>query len=924
MALFFARTSFSQSGNGITTYSAVSNNSSYFKFNNRTSFVIENNGNKYIGYAYPISNTSAVRMSKFDGTSWHVFPYYFATNEKIYAIAVDASNNIWVGTNYGLYEFQDTTYIATYNTGNSSIISNTITCLEAGGGNIYIGTNSGFSVFNGSTFTNYNRASNGMKSDSVLCIKYENPTKIWLGNKWGLDKYDGNSTFIYSSVIGTQTDSVLCVYVDGANNKWIGTNHSGVIKYDNTTFKTMPQLFGNPLGVLWPLHTPSICKSQSGGVMFQSTYFYQVNSTLSQALIEISGSGQVKSYDNISYSSNPTPGPNWYYDILQYDQLLNKIYYVDVSSTTNNFLHSFDPSQYTSFYPTSATSEYLDINGVQALINPSSDIGWDTKSTKYFVPKGGNSSPLKAMSLWMGGYVNGSLRAGAMTYRQNGYDFWPGPLDTTNASIDTATSLQYNRVWKVDRFYIANFIYNWGAGNVQNGTYIVPNSILSWPAHGTGNQSRDLAPFVDVNGDGIYNPQAHGDYPLIKGDQMIWWVYNDKVGRHDATGGAQMGVQVKASAYAFVCPNIADSNRILNYTTFYDYKITNYSPDRLDSFYVSPWLETQLGNYQDDYIGCNVMGNYGFVYNGDNYDEDINGLTGYHDRLPSFSCNILNGPMPNSNDGIDNNNNGIIDEPNERCMMYSFGWYSLTGSPQPGNPSTNQPQQYYNFMHGIWKDGTPMTYGDAGFTAGNPKCRHAFPGLSDPYGISMGGSIASPVVAPGSFGATGWTQPQASVVKNDMRFIIGVGPFTMQPGGTYEVEYALAFSQDSVNCIGDNECILARQATENNQIRNWYANKSFPSCLSLNGVGVKQNAMLDETVKVYPNPATDYLYIEFGERKSKVTVEVYDILGKIVKAGTFNDQSKYIALPVTDLANGMYSIKISKVGAVIVRKFLKD
>ncbi|MGZ3863897.1 MAG: T9SS type A sorting domain-containing protein [Bacteroidia bacterium] len=916
--LAFAGTAFSQNGNGVTTYAAVSNNASYYKFNNRTSFVIDNLGNKYIGYAYPVSSTNVVRLSKFDNSSWHIFPYYFASNEKIYAVAVDASNNIWVGTNYGLYKFQDTTYVATYNTGNSSIISNTITCIEAGNGKVYIGTSSGLSVFNGSTFTNYNHVNNGMKSDTVLCIKYENPGSIWIGNKRGLDKFDGSSVFTYSSVVGASTDSVLCIYIDGSSNKWIGTNHSGVIKYDNLGFYTMPQLYGTPINVNWPVHSPSVCNGPSGGVFFQSTHYNYPTSPVGSSVIEITPGGQVIPYNGIGYSY--FSGTAWTsYDIFQYDYVSNKVYYTDVSPGTNNFLHSFNTSEYVSFYPSPSSSQYLDINNVQALINPNSDLFWDMQSPKYFVPKGTTSSPLFAASLWMGGFVNSSLRAGAMTYRQNGMDFWPGPLDTTNASIDTATSLQYNRVWKVDRFDIANFIYNWGAGNVQNGTFIVPPSIVNWPAHGTGNYSRDLAPFVDVNGDGIYNPLTHGDYPRIKGDQMIWWVFNDKLSRHSETGGAQMGIQVKASAYAYACPNIADSNRILNYTTFYDYKITNYSTDRLDSFYVAPWMDTGLGDESDDYIGCSVMGNYGFVYNGDNYDQV------YGDRLPAFSCNILNGPMANPSDGIDNNNNGVIDEANEKCLMYSFQDYFNSGCTSCGNPIQNSPMTYYNYMRGIWRDGTPMTYGGAGFTyPTNQKCRHIYPGNSDPYGISMGGSVASPVTPTGSYGSTGWTQPQAGVVKNDMRFIIGVGPFTVQPGGTYEVEYALAFSQDSINCIADSICILVRQAAENNQIRNWYANNSFPSCLSLNGVGVRENKMAETSVKIYPNPTTDNLFVEFNESKSKVTVEIYDILGNIVKAGTFNDARKYIVLPVADITPGIYSAKITHEGTTLVKKFVKQ
>src|ERR1700758_1718175 len=254
---------FSQPVNGVTTYNAVSNNSNYNIFSGRTSFVIDNIGNKYIGMAS--TNAHSARLAKFNDTAWQVLPYSFLPFTKVYALAVDASNYLWVATNYGLYKFQDTTNVASY-TGNP--VAN---CLEAGGGNIYIGSNSGLSVFNGSTFTNYNHALNGMKSDTVLSIKYESPTAIWIGSSKGLEKFVG-STFTFNTVAGAPNDSVKCIYIDALNNKWLGTNHNGVIKYDDTNFKTMQQLYGTPIGIDWPINTHSICKGPSGGVFFQSMY----------------------------------------------------------------------------------------------------------------------------------------------------------------------------------------------------------------------------------------------------------------------------------------------------------------------------------------------------------------------------------------------------------------------------------------------------------------------------------------------------------------------------------------------------------------------------------------------------------------------------------------------------------------------------
>jgi hypothetical protein len=48
-----------------------------------------------------------------------------------------------------------------------------------------------------------------------------------------------------------------------------------------------------------------------------------------------------------------------------------------------------------------------------------------------------------------------------------------------------------------------------------------------------------------MNGDGHYNC-LQGDYPLIKGDQIIWWVFNDNYNKHTETGSLHnMGIEVQ-------------------------------------------------------------------------------------------------------------------------------------------------------------------------------------------------------------------------------------------------------------------------------------------------------------------------------------------------------------------------------------------
>ena len=886
-----------------------------------SAFVIDNNGNKWLGYNNNGTSTKITpQLMRFNGTVWDTFPHI--PGKKVNALAVDGANNIWIGSNLGLLKFNGTTF-TTYNISNSNLVNDTIISLACGNGNIYIGTQHGLSVYNGTTFTNYNHTINGMKSDSVYCITVENANTIWLGNLYGLEKFNGTN-FSFYSVLNGPYAKVTCIYIDPQNIKWIGTNAKDAIRYDDVNFTGVFNFIGGwaalqelSCGTSGNPYYPNpsvnnICKGPTGGVYISNGVQGLIGNPF-----EVFSNGKITLW--------PYTGGI----ITQYDYTSNKLFGAYTDGVYIAEINYTDTSIYKGIMGGCNPDRrelLLDINNVSAIILDNADSHRDYSAgvPGYSVPKQKNNKTLFASSFWLGGYNGNTLHTSAMTYREDGFDFWPGPLDTTNATTDSATSMPYDHIWKINRYDIANFTYNWNAGNIQNGTFIPDATILTWPAQGTGNFTRKLAPYIDVNHNGVYDPIHDGDYPDIKGDQMLWHVFNDNLGIHEETGGLHFGVEVHASAYAFICPNIADSDLVLNNTTFYNYKIFNRSKNKYDSCFVSAWMDSDLGDYQDDYIGCDVMNNFGYTYNGENYDYDVGSVTGYHDKLPAFACNILNGPIANSNDGLDNNNNGVIDEPNEKCLQSGLIYYNDTGLPTNGTPVAQQPKAFYNLMKSVWENGTPVTYGANGLTTGNTPCHFLFPGNSDPYGIGLGGSIANPVTPTGNYGATGWTEQQAGNQYGDRRFISNIGPFTMQPGGVYEIDWALVFSQDTINCVGNNTCILPRMVQDNQRIKRWFDANNFPSCLSLIGLGIKQNTIEQLEVTLYPNPASNNVYIEFAVSYKKLTIEVFDILGKLILGLQYNNESRYAIIPVTDLQTGIYMVKIKSDVGYTVKKFIKE
>jgi hypothetical protein len=417
--------------------------------------------------------------------------------------------------------------------------------------------------------------------------------------------------------------------------------------------------------------------------------------------------------------------------------------------------------------PASAQTD-LAINNVRARILGGSDMWWDLQNGRYEVPKGSNRHSLFAGALWIGGEDDGGqLKVAAMTYRQDGSDFWPGPLDYQTASTESAICAAFDKHFQVTRLEVEEYVA-FLAGEAEP-NYQVPNIIYDWPGNRPDGLNEPLAPFYDANGDGFYDPFA-GDYPgfdvkgdkdcktddMLFGDVVLWWVFNDKGNIHTETGAEPIGLEIHAQAFAF------STNDEINNMTFYQYKIINRSSFQLNNTYFGQWVDPDLGQYQDDYVGCDVPRGLGYCYNGDNEDE---GAAGYGLNPPSIGVDFFQGPLADVGDGIDNDRDGIIDEPGEQIIMSAFVYYNNDFT-VIGNPEVAS--HYYQYLKGIWKDGTPIvrngSNGHQPTGGAGPLTSFMFPGDTDP-------------AFPDS-----WTEQSAGNTPADRRFLQSAGKFTLLPG----------------------------------------------------------------------------------------------------------------------------------------------
>ena len=138
---------------------------------------------------------------------------------------------------------------------------------------------------------------------------------------------------------------------------------------------------------------------------------------------------------------------------------------------------------------------------------------------------------------------------------------------------------------------------------------------------------------IDKNGDGVWNPDE--DMPDLLGDETVWCVYNDA---QDAslrrfTDQDPVGVEIRQTVWAS-----ADSNYLGN-VVFVRWSINNAGTvaDVFDSVYFGAWADTDLGDFNDDLVGCDTIIDAGFTYN-NGPDND------YGIDPPCFIISLLQGP----------------------------------------------------------------------------------------------------------------------------------------------------------------------------------------------------------------------------------------------------------------------------------------
>ncbi len=510
---------------------------------------------------------------------------------------------------------------------------------------------------------------------------------------------------------------------------------------------------------------------------------------------------------------------------------------------------------------------------VEVRHSASGDLWWDGVSGKFVVEDATlathPASVAFAASLWLGA----SDPAGNLKFAGNTYglitgntDWSPGPLDNTGL-IDSENCLNFDRLWEVKFSDINLFEADYADNGVIDNT--IPEAIQMWP--GKDNpllegilgfelpSGRYLAPFIDRDNDGIYNPQ-NGDVPDTKGALVAnWWIFNDNGNVHSSSGGNPMAVDVSVLSYSF------DDNPFGASTVFYEYKISNQSVEPILDLHAGLWLDPDLGCSSDDYVGCLPEENLAFVYNHDVIDGNdgtsCNGVPTFDLGIPLFGIKVLEGTK-----NEDQEDNG----------MSSFIYYSIVQDNFP--PPMSDPLtalEMNRLLTGFWRDGTPITEGGTGY---NPSSSEV-----TKYAYSD---------APNS--ASGWSMCSTLAPPGDQRIILGSGPTNLNPGESIKFSLAAIVTQKVVHPCPDVTPLV--EAARFAQV----LYDQLPSSLN--------SAVPKAEFSISPNPATEFINIT-TEKDLIKSIELINISGQLLRYWSDINTSNY-RLDVNGLGKGMYLVKL--------------
>lgn len=354
--------------------------------------------------------------------------------------------------------------------------------------------------------------------------------------------------------------------------------------------------------------------------------------------------------------------------------------------------------------------------------------------------------------------------------------------------------------------------------------------------------------------------------PELKGDQMIWMVYNaadstipywwreDKPFKH-------LTVEIQQTAFSHGSTD-EDSSGLFANTVFFEWMIVNKETDTIDSAYVSLWTDIDFGGASNNPPAIDTLQQLGYCWYSTDFSMD------FGPRPPAVGYVWLYGPVvPQQGDTavfMGGKRPGFLNLP-----LTSFWgiWDDCIVDTSLYCPALSL-EGAWNIARGLDQLGRPII---------DPQTKEktTFPYSGDPVS------------------GTGWIFPRLGT-GGGAGFNMFSGPFTLAPGDTQWVMIALVAAQgsdrfDSIVRLREVAQFLRSSTYENLTITSVRDEKE------------SETPSRFELLQNYPNPFNPSTVIRYQlPRSSRVSLIVYDLLGQEIATLVDGEQSP-----------GSYSVEFS-------------
>lgn len=439
---------------------------------------------------------------------------------------------------------------------------------------------------------------------------------------------------------------------------------------------------------------------------------------------------------------------------------------------------------------------------------------------------------------FLGVDINGQIRA-ASSFSAPNMDLFPGAFSTQGDYSNPSS------MWEVTRAEIDYHMWHY-----TDAGYQIPDDILNWPGNGDVSigQAAQLAPYKDLNQNGVYEPLI-GEYPDVRGDKVLYMICNDDQD-HMQLGTEKMGIEVHYMLYYF------GSESFLKDQLFIRTQIFNRGTIAYNKFGMSFYGDFDIGNATDDFCGSDSARSMIYAYNGDYFDENYGSSEGFGTNVPVAGMKVLN-----------------------VSATGAVTFYNGTNYPYH-DPVTAA--QYYNYMMGLWQDGSTRYYGGLGHV-GSPNVTNI------PTNFMYGGTILD---------TTSWTEKNNNNPTGDRRMMMTL-PFTsFYPDDRLCYDFVLITDRSAPDYLQNVQNMLYIS----DSIQVFYDTQYFECGRSFAGVNPNEKSL---DYKMYPNPTNGWVNFEVED---SMQIRIFNINGALLIKENLVSGINKIQL---DVPSGIYFVEAS-------------